>query len=97
MKVVATRRASTRTWDDLVREGYIIAGGPDTVAERLRAACGELKVGNFLAILHIGNMPDELTKQNITLFGEQVIPKVRDLWDDGGYEHHWWPTGTGAR
>jgi hypothetical protein len=44
--------------------------------------------------LHIGNMPDELTKQNITLFGEQVIPKVRDLWDGHSYEHNWWPTGV---
>lgn len=81
----------------MVENGLIVAGSPDTVADRVREASRDLRIGNFLAILHIGNMPDELTRQNVTLFGEKVIPKVRGLWDGNGYEHKWWPSGVEAR
>ena len=97
MAAVASQPENRRAWDSIVDKGMIIAGGPDTVAERLRSACSELKIGNFIAILQIGDMSDELTRQNVTLFGEKVIPKVRDLWDGQGYEHKWWPTGVTDR
>jgi hypothetical protein len=81
----------------MVENGLIIAGSPDTVAERVASASKELKIGNFLAILHVGNMPDELTRRNITMFGEKVIPKIRGLWSDGNYEHKWWASGVQPR
>lgn len=97
MNAVANQASTARDWDSMIEHGLIIAGSPDTVAERIRSASSELKIGNFLAILHVGDMPDELTRQNITLFGEKVIPKVRDLWSEDQYEHRWWPTGVNAR
>jgi hypothetical protein len=39
-------------------------------------------------------MPHELTKKNIALFTEEVLPKIRPIWDDEGYENHWWPSGA---
>ena len=31
---------------------------------------------------------------NTTLFAEKVLPRLRDIWKDSGYEDHWWPTGA---
>jgi alkanesulfonate monooxygenase SsuD/methylene tetrahydromethanopterin reductase-like flavin-dependent oxidoreductase (luciferase family) len=97
MSAVANQASSARDWDSMVENGLIIAGSPDTVAERVASASRDLKIGNFLAILHVGNMPDELTRHNITMFGEKVIPKVRGLWSDGNYEHKWWASGVQPR
>ena len=53
-----------------------------------------LRVGNLIALLQIGSMPHDLTKRNITLFAEEVMPNIKDLWADEGWEHKWWPQGA---
>ena len=83
-----------KDWKSLVDKGFIIAGSPETVADRLIEACRGLRVGNLVALLQIGSMPHELTKQNLTLFAEGVMPKLRQLWADEGWEHKWWPQGA---
>ena len=68
---MAAAAAARDDWKSLVDQGFVIAGSPDTVAERLIEACRGLRVGNLIALLQIGSMPHELTKQNITLFAEE--------------------------
>jgi alkanesulfonate monooxygenase SsuD/methylene tetrahydromethanopterin reductase-like flavin-dependent oxidoreductase (luciferase family) len=91
---IAKIAALEKNWKTLVDTGMIIAGSPDTVADRLIDACKQLRVGNLIALLQIGSMPHELTKQNITLFAEGVMPKLRRLWTEEGYQHRWWPQGA---
>ena len=91
---MAAAAAARGDWDSLVEQGFVIAGSPETVTERLIEACRGLRVGNLIALLQIGSMPHELTKQNIRLFAEHVMPKIRGLWDDEGWEHRWWPQGA---
>ena len=69
-------------------------GSPSTVADKLIEAAKGLRIGNLIALLQIGSMPHELTKQNITLFAEGVMPKLRRLWTEEGYQHRWWPQGA---
>jgi alkanesulfonate monooxygenase SsuD/methylene tetrahydromethanopterin reductase-like flavin-dependent oxidoreductase (luciferase family) len=83
-----------KNWRTLVDNGFIIAGSPDTVADRLIEACRGLRVGNLIALLQIGSMGHELTKKNLTLFAEGVMPKIKGLWADEGWEHRWWPQGA---
>ena len=45
--------------------------------------------GNVL--LQIGSMPHELALENIELFGREVLPGLRDVWDDEGWVNRWWP------
>ena len=91
MAAAATARDD---WKSLVDQGFVIAGSAETVTERIREACTGLRVGNLIALLQIGSMPHELTKQNITLYAERVMPKLRTLWADEGWEHRWWPQGA---
>ncbi|MBB3082441.1 LLM class flavin-dependent oxidoreductase [Geodermatophilus sabuli] len=70
-------------------KGYIVAGTPDRVAQRLRELATELRVGQLIASLHMGNLPEETAAENTHLFGTQVIPQLRDLWAD--QPDHWTP------
>ena len=47
------------TWKDLVDGGYVIAGSPETVRQRMEELIKSLRVGNIFCLLHIGNMPDD--------------------------------------
>ena len=82
----------TLRYKDFVDKGYVIAGSPATVRERLRRRSSSgLHVGNLMVLLQIGSMPHELTLKNIDLFAREVLPGLRDVWDDKGWENHWWP------
>ena len=54
----------TLTWKDLVDDGYVIAGSPETVRERMEDMIKGLRVGHVFCLLHIGNMPDEKTRHS---------------------------------
>ncbi len=70
-------------------KGYIIAGTPDRVAQRIRELATELRVGQLIASLHMGNLPEETAAENTHLFGTKVIPQLRDIWADE--PDHWTP------
>ena len=72
---MAAAAAARDDWKSLVDAGLRHRRQPATVTERLIEACRGLHVGNLIALLQIGSMPHELTKQNITLFAKEVMPK----------------------
>jgi alkanesulfonate monooxygenase SsuD/methylene tetrahydromethanopterin reductase-like flavin-dependent oxidoreductase (luciferase family) len=94
---IAAAAALEKNWKTLNEEGFIIAGSPSTVADRLIEVAKTLRVGNLHALLQIGSMPHELTKKNITLFAEEVMPRIRSVWDAEGWTHEWWPSGAAVR
>jgi hypothetical protein len=51
----------------------------------------EFRIGNLLVMLQNGSMPRDLTEKNISLFAEEVLPRLRPVWDAEGWENHWWP------
>jgi alkanesulfonate monooxygenase SsuD/methylene tetrahydromethanopterin reductase-like flavin-dependent oxidoreductase (luciferase family) len=70
-------------------KGYIIAGTPERVRQRIRELATELRVGQLIPTLSMGNLPEEVAHKNTTLFGREVIPYLRDLWADE--PDHWTP------
>jgi alkanesulfonate monooxygenase SsuD/methylene tetrahydromethanopterin reductase-like flavin-dependent oxidoreductase (luciferase family) len=89
----------TLRYKDFVNKGYVIAGSPATVRERLvEEVIKRLHVGNLMLLIQIGSMPHELTLKNTELLAREVLPGLRDIWDDKGWENHWWPKSLrGAR
>ena len=79
------------TFQDYIDSGTVIGGSPQSVADQLEEAVRKLRVGNLMVLLHIGSMPHELTKKNIAMFSKEVLPKIRHIWDDEGWENAWWP------
>ena len=79
-------------YDDL---GFIIAGTPERVRQRLRELAVELRVGQLITCMHMGDLPEETAAMNNELFGLQVAPHLRDLWAD--HEDPWNPSVSKAR
>jgi alkanesulfonate monooxygenase SsuD/methylene tetrahydromethanopterin reductase-like flavin-dependent oxidoreductase (luciferase family) len=78
------------TWKDLVEGGFVIAGSPDTVRERMVEMIRGLRVGNVFCLLHMGDMPDEKTRHSTRLFATRVMPHLRDLWSDWSDDERFW-------
>jgi alkanesulfonate monooxygenase SsuD/methylene tetrahydromethanopterin reductase-like flavin-dependent oxidoreductase (luciferase family) len=74
---------------DIVDGGYVIIGSPDEVVEQIRHVATSLNVGHLMLLLQYGNMSKDTTKHNTRMFAEQVMPRVKDLFDD--WEDKWWP------
>jgi len=88
----ARRVRQSLDWGQYLDQGYVIAGGPETVRQQLAECIKTLRVGHLMVLLQIGSMPKELALKNTKLFATEVMPHVRDMWP--GYKDRWWPTGA---
>ena len=81
---------STLSWKQLLDDGYVIAGSPDTVREKLEFLAKSLRVGNLFCLIHVGNMPKDKCMHSTKLFAEKVMPKLRNLWPDYADDGRFW-------
>ena len=65
------------TWDQIMEGDYVICGSPETVRAKLEERIDELGVGNVLGLFRLGSLPTDLTRRSLTLFAEEVLPKLR--------------------
>ncbi|ETX02993.1 MAG: hypothetical protein ETSY2_34350 [Candidatus Entotheonella gemina] len=77
------------TWKDFVELGYVVAGSAATVRDTMREALTNMRIGNVMLLCQMGNMPDELARENTQRFAQDVMPHLRDMWPE--YENHWYP------
>jgi len=91
---VRAQRGELSFWE-YDEKGYIIAGTPERVSQRLRALATDLRIGQLIACLHMGNLPEEVAAMNTELVGTRVIPTLRDLWAD--QEDRWTPEESNRR
>jgi len=75
--------------------GYIIAGTPERVEQRVRELVVDLRIGQLITCMHVGNLPEAVAMKNTQLFGQEVIPKLRDIWADE--PDHWTPAVSQER
>ena len=78
------------SWKDLVDGRYVIAGSPETVREQLEEAIKGLRIGHLFCLLHMGNMPNEVTRHSTKLFAERVMPQLRDVWPEWKDDNRNW-------
>jgi alkanesulfonate monooxygenase SsuD/methylene tetrahydromethanopterin reductase-like flavin-dependent oxidoreductase (luciferase family) len=64
---------------DLLAQGYVVAGSPETVASRLTELQEELGFGQLIGLHAIGDMTHEQVRRNSELFASEVMPKLRPL------------------
>jgi alkanesulfonate monooxygenase SsuD/methylene tetrahydromethanopterin reductase-like flavin-dependent oxidoreductase (luciferase family) len=87
----AVMRFESLTWKELLERGYIIAGSPATVRERLAHVARGLRVGNLICGGALGTMPDDLARHSTRLMADEVIPHLRDLWPEWKHDERFWP------
>jgi alkanesulfonate monooxygenase SsuD/methylene tetrahydromethanopterin reductase-like flavin-dependent oxidoreductase (luciferase family) len=89
------RRAGSRAelatlgWKDFIDRGYVVAGSPDTVVDKLGELADKLHIGHLMVLLHFGDMPRETTIYNTTRFAKEIMPRLRGRF--GEWEDKWWP------
>ncbi|HTK64122.1 MAG TPA: LLM class flavin-dependent oxidoreductase [Pseudonocardia sp.] len=74
---------SVTDWEDVIAGGYVLAGSPETVTERLCERIETSGAGNFLGVFQLGSMPYGLAARNHELFATDVMPKVRKEFPNG--------------
>ncbi|MFN0113520.1 MAG: LLM class flavin-dependent oxidoreductase [Paracoccaceae bacterium] len=70
---------SREQFESEVRTGSQYVGAPETVARRIAAAVTALGVDRFDMKYSTGGMPHDLMVRSIGLYGEKVVPMVRDI------------------
>jgi alkanesulfonate monooxygenase SsuD/methylene tetrahydromethanopterin reductase-like flavin-dependent oxidoreductase (luciferase family) len=73
----ALAEGTKATWDDMVAIGRIACGSPDTVADLLSNWAEDAGTSRLLVTLSIGDMPEWKAVKNMTLFAEEVMPRIR--------------------
>lgn len=81
---------SAMSWKQLVDDGYVIAGSPDTVVEKMRELITSLRVGNIFCLIHVGDMPQEKCNRSTKLFAEEVMPRLRNVWPEYADDDRFW-------
>ncbi len=77
-------------WKELVENGSVIAGSPETVRERMEDLIKKLRVGNIFCLMQIGDMPKDKCMHSTRLFAEKVMPKLRNVFPDYANDGRFW-------
>tara|TARA_B100000686_G_C16766434_1_gene962137 strand:- start:774 stop:1964 length:1191 start_codon:yes stop_codon:yes gene_type:complete len=83
-KRVATHKRGimgSQKMEDLVNNGVVIVGSPETVQDKIRKCHRVLGFGTFIALLHFGTLCPKKTEKNIRLFANEVLPVIQQLSD----------------
>jgi alkanesulfonate monooxygenase SsuD/methylene tetrahydromethanopterin reductase-like flavin-dependent oxidoreductase (luciferase family) len=67
------------TIEQAIELGLFVCGGPQTVVDSFRNHWNEMRFGNLLVMCQFGTLPAELTRRNMELFAEKVLPFLRKL------------------
>ena len=67
---------SDLTYERMEREGWLIAGAPETVAGKIMEQQKETGFGKLLGVFCFGNLAYELVIKNLRLFAKEVVPKI---------------------
>ena len=65
------------SFDELVDMGWVIVGSPETVAAKLQEQLEEAGTSRVIIGANAGSKPRWLTMKSLTMFAEEVIPRLR--------------------
>ncbi|MFM1813878.1 MAG: hypothetical protein RLZ98_573 [Pseudomonadota bacterium] len=66
-------------YDSWQKLGMVIAGTPDTVADKLRSQIKELGINYLITYLFFGTMAASDAHRSLALYAREVMPKLADL------------------
>src|SRR5438132_3928383 len=76
----------TSSIEDLVKNGVVIVGSPNTVRERLAEYQDLAGFNTSLTKTQFGTMPDDMTRANMAAIAEEILPHFRDRLPQGARE-----------
>ena len=66
-----------QTIDSVIEKGMFICGSPETVRSKLEEYHSQIGFGHLLTLLQFGTLPAELTRKNMELYANEVMPYLR--------------------
>jgi alkanesulfonate monooxygenase SsuD/methylene tetrahydromethanopterin reductase-like flavin-dependent oxidoreductase (luciferase family) len=73
----ATKMHGGFDWDEMTKNWRVAVGTPERVAEKIAGWCEEADSSRVICHHHIGDMPHWKVVKNMTMFAEEVIPRLR--------------------
>jgi alkanesulfonate monooxygenase SsuD/methylene tetrahydromethanopterin reductase-like flavin-dependent oxidoreductase (luciferase family) len=73
----ATKMHGGFDWDEMTKNWRVAVGTPERVAEKIAGWCDEADSSRVICHHHIGDMPHWKVVKNMTMFAEEVIPRLR--------------------
>jgi hypothetical protein len=67
-----------QTIDTVIEKGMFICGSPETVRSKLEEYQNEIGFGHLLTLLQFGTLPAELTRKNMEIYANEVMPYLRE-------------------
>ena len=68
---------SKMDYDGLLSSGYLIAGGPGSVAKQVQQQMSQVGADHFMGMFHIGNLAHEKVVNSLDLFKKEIMPGLR--------------------
>ncbi|HLC43153.1 MAG TPA: LLM class flavin-dependent oxidoreductase [Methylomirabilota bacterium] len=78
-RMTATALHGKFDWDMMASQFRVVLGTPERVAEAIAHWVEEANSSRVVLHLHLGNMPHWKAVKNLTLFAEEVMPRLRKL------------------
>ncbi len=69
------------SFDEIVANDMVILGSPQTVADTVLRIARQLDPMGLAMIFKLGAMPYDMVERSMTLFGEEVMPRIRRALD----------------
>lgn len=67
------------SFDEIVAKDMVILGGPETVADTILRLASQLDLMGLTMIFKLGAMPYDMIERSMTIFGEEVLPRIRGV------------------
>jgi alkanesulfonate monooxygenase SsuD/methylene tetrahydromethanopterin reductase-like flavin-dependent oxidoreductase (luciferase family) len=68
-------------FDQIVANDMVVLGSPATVADTILRIAGQLDLMGLAMIFKLGAMPYDMVERSMSLFGEEVVPRIRHVLD----------------
>jgi alkanesulfonate monooxygenase SsuD/methylene tetrahydromethanopterin reductase-like flavin-dependent oxidoreductase (luciferase family) len=78
------QKAMNFDFEEFLESGEIIVGDPEYVTSEIESQYETMGgFGTLIGLFQFGTLPDKYARKNIRMFGEEVLPEIRDLGDNG--------------
>ena len=72
------------SFEEILAQDMVLLGGPERVAEAITRIAGRLPLMGLAMVFKLGAMPYDMVERSMTLFGREVMPRIRHLLDRNG-------------
>lgn len=69
------------SFDEILANDMVLLGSPQTVADAILHLSAQLDLMGLALIFKLGAMPYDMVERSMTLFGAEVVPRIRPVLD----------------